>query len=230
MDSTKLSAPAAIIIAGLIVGGAVLYNGRAAGNQQANTNPPAAEASFKPDAIRPFAETDHLRGNPEAPVVILEYSDLECPFCKLFHQTMEEVVKEYDGKVAWVYRHFPLPIHAKAEKEAEATECVAKLGGETKFWDYADKIFSVTPSNNGLDLALLPKMAVELGVDQKQFEECLQSGEMAGKIKADLDNAVAAGGQGTPFSIIITKDGAKELGGAVPAAQLKTLIDQALKS
>src|SRR3989344_5485116 len=101
------------------------------------------------------------------PIAIVEYSDLECPFCKTFQKTLHQIMDEYgeSGKVAWVYRHFPLAqLHTKAAKEAEATECAAELGGNAAFWKYADRLFEVTPSNNNLELSQLPVIAAEVGL------------------------------------------------------------------
>lgn len=98
-------------------------------------------------------------GEEKNSVYVVEYSDLECPFCKRFHETMLEVMKEFDARgeeVTWIYRHFPLDqIHSKARKEAEATECAAELGGNDAFWKYTNKLMEITPSNNQLDLKLL---------------------------------------------------------------------------
>lgn len=98
-------------------------------------------------------------GEEENSVYVIEYSDLECPFCKRFHEAMLEVMKEFDTRgqeVTWIYRHFPLDqIHSQARKEAEATECAAELGGNEAFWNYTNKLFEITPSNDGLDLKLL---------------------------------------------------------------------------
>jgi protein-disulfide isomerase len=104
--------------------------------------------------MAPVTDKDHIKGDISAPVKIVEYSDLECPFCKRFHTTMQDVVKSYDGKVAWVFRQFPLAqLHPKAVKEAEAAECVASLGGNAAFWKFIDKVEEVTPGNNKLDEA-----------------------------------------------------------------------------
>lgn len=102
-------------------------------------------------AFRPVdPQRDHIRGSRDAPVTLLEYSDLECPFCKQFHTTLQRATQEYDGKVRWVYRHFPLDaLHSKARKEAEAAECAAAQG---KFWEFLDRLFAVAPSNNGLEI------------------------------------------------------------------------------
>jgi protein-disulfide isomerase len=106
------------------------------------------------DKMLPVTDKDHIKGDINAPVKIVEYSDLECPFCKRFHSTLQEVVDSYDGQVAWVFRQFPLAqLHPKAVREAEAAECVASLGGNTAFWKFIDKINEVTPGNNKLDEA-----------------------------------------------------------------------------
>ena len=135
-------------------------------------------------AVKPVDSEDHILGNLDAPVKVIEFSDFECPFCKGFHQTMKRIMEEYqnDGKVAWIYRHFPLdPIHAKARKEAQASECANDLGGNEAFWSFADRLFEVTPSNDRLDLALLPQIAEEIGLDRAKFESCLEGDARGGK-------------------------------------------------
>lgn len=98
--------------------------------------------------------TDHIRGSIGAPVKIVEYSDLECPFCKMFHETLKEVTASYGDKVAWVYRPFPLSqLHSMAPKEAEAAECASEIGGNEGFWKFVDKINEITPANNRLNQA-----------------------------------------------------------------------------
>ena len=146
---------------------------------------------------------------------------------------MKQVIGEYgkNGKVAWVYRHFPLDqLHSKARKEAEATECAAELGGNDKFWSYLDRLMEVTPANNGLDPAELPKIASYVGLDAVKFNECLTSGKYAQKIEEHVQNAVATGGQGTPWSIVIGKNGKKyPLSGAQPYESIKQLVQTALQ-
>ena len=188
-------------------------------------------------AVKPVDGEDHILGNPDAPVKLVEFSDFECPFCKRFHLTMKRLMNEYgeDGKVAWVYRHFPLDsLHSKARKEAQATECANELGGNEAFWAYSDRLFEVTPSNNRLDLAVLPRIAQEIGLDRAKFEACLEGDSRGGKyaahIEADVQDAVASGGTGTPFSLVIAPNGKTfPINGAQPYAALKSIIDLALK-
>ena len=205
-----------------------------------NQPPPDAQeggdnAPPKEVVLKEITKDDHIRGGSiDAPVKIVEYSDLECPFCKKHHETMKQVVADYGDKVAWVYRHFPLaygprPLHSKAAKEAEATECAAQLGGNDGFWKLTDKIFEVTPTNNGLDLGILPDLAAEVGLDREKFTECLDSGKYAQSVQASYDEAGKAGAEGTPYNVIIGPDGEKvPLAGAYPVESFKEVIDKML--
>lgn len=144
---------------------------------------------------------------------------------------MQRIVDEYGDKVAWVYRHFPLDsIHSKARAEAVATECAAELGGNDAFWQFTDRFFELTPSNNRTDIAtVLPQIAREIGLNEQQFTTCLASGKYDDHIQANLDNGIATGGNGTPWSIVVTANGKKyPLSGAQSYATVKQLIDLAL--
>lgn len=223
--------PLSIIAAGGLVAAAIYFGGNAsnpAGNIASNTdNPDASQID-----IVPVTERDHIIGTRNAALVIVEYSDTECPFCKIFHSTMKEVVNAYGGEVAWVYRHFPIAqLHTKAAKEAEATECASELGGNQIFWNYTDRIFEVTNSNNSLDPSELPKIAKAVGLDEAAFNTCLSSGRYTEFVKKSVEEAVKAGARGTPYSVIIAKDGQKiVINGAEPVAMIKTKIDTLLKN
>lgn len=161
------------------------------------------------DNVRPPDRSDHILGNPNAPVKIIEFSDLECLFCKVFHSTMLDVMESYgkSGKVAWVYRHLPIDtLHSKARTEAVAAECAGELGGGDVFWEYIKKIFEVTPSDNGLNLGLLPEIAHEFGIDTAEFKECLESGKYDAHIEEDLNDAINSGASGAPYSIAFIKN------------------------
>lgn len=242
-DSTNpYAVPAAVLIAGILIAGAIFYSGNnnsSAGTQAANTGGTPTSAprpsSGSVNNIKPITAKDHIRGSIDAPVKIIEFSDFECPFCKKFHPTMKRVIDEYgkSGEVAWVYRQFPLDsLHPiKARNEAAASECVAELGGNKAFWKFADEIFRITPSNNQLDQALLPEIAKVAGVDVGKFKKCLASGKYDAHVEANLQDAIASGGTGTPYSVLIAPNGQKyPISGAQPYSAVKAIIDIALKS
>ena len=232
--SASLTIPIAIVIAGVLIAGSVYWSSRGDGTGAAPQPRVAQENTEGLEKLAPITSADHIRGNPDAPVKIVEYSDTECPFCKRFHNTMKQVMDEYgkSGKVAWVYRHFPLDqLHpVKARNEATALECANEQGGNDKFWAYADRLFEVTPSNNGLDPAELPKIAQYVGLDVQKFNACLASGKYAKHVEDEVQNAQATGGNGTPWSIVVGKNGKKyPLSGAQPYSAVKQLIDLALQ-
>ncbi len=180
--------------------------------------------------VPPITDQDHIRGDKNASITLVEYSDFECPFCKKFTPTLEQVLKEYEGKVRLAYRHFPLSFHANAPKEAEASDCAAELGGNDAFWEYHDAIFERTSAGGtGFALDALVPLAKELGLNEAKFKECLDSGKYAAHVQEDMAGGSAAGVTGTPGSFIIDAKGDAQLvSGALPFAQIKTLLDAAL--
>lgn len=212
-NQSPLAIPLAIVAAGLLVAIAIFFSG----SKQPAAAPSGQEEEVsqeKLDKMRPVdVKADHIQGNPNAPVKIVVYTDLECPFCKRFHidalaQVKENFVKS--GKAAIVYRHFPLAqLHSRAPKEAEAAECVYEQGGNEKFFAFVDEVFATSPMNNGLDPAKLPEIAKKVGVDEKVFSACLSSGKFASKVTTDLNNAFETGGNGTPWSIVVNAKGDK---------------------
>lgn len=198
---------------------------------QADTPPPAASSAPPPnlqDIPAVDAATDHIRGNPSASVSVITYSDFECPFSKRHHPTLQQILDAYGNDVNVVYRHFPLSFHQNAEKEAEASECVAELGGNDAFWKFADGIYEKTTSNGtGFALDQLPVLAKQVGVDENAFKTCLDSGKYQAKIAAEMQAGSKAGIDGTPGTVIVrnaTKE-AKLVVGAQPLDAFKTAID-----
>lgn len=187
----------AIIIAGLIVAGAILLKGNS------NTVVLPQENINKNITI---LKDDHIFGNKDAKIVIVEYSDTECPFCKVFHNTMHKVVENSDDKVAWIYRHYPIAsLHQKAFNESLATECAWEQGGNETFWKYIDEVFKRTESNDRLDSAELPKIASDLGLDLNVFNSCLNTEKYGDKIRSDMASGEKALVNGTPSSFILVK-------------------------
>jgi len=182
---------------------------------------------------RVSATRDHIYGNPEAVISLIEYSDFECPFCKTFHPTAKQLVDAYVGKVNWVYRHYPLEFHNPgSQKEAEASECANELGGNEAFWKYADTIYQRTTSNGkGFPIDKLVPLAEELGLDKAQFQACLDSGKYTTRVQEDFTEGTNSGISGTPGNILLNNQtGAVKLKvGALPFEALKAEIDQMLK-
>lgn len=248
-SSSVFSVPLAILIGSLIISFSILLVGNAIplkpdfGNksevlgskssEQNQIGGQALQPTPQSAKVTPLTSRDHLRGDKNARILLIEYSDLECPFCKRFHTEVQKAVDSFPKEAAWVYRHFPLDqLHSKADKEAEATECAAQLGGEESFWKMVDKIFEATPSNNGLNLDDLPKLASEIGLNETNFKSCLDSGRYAKRVEEDYQSGVSSGVQGTPANFLLdTKTGKQiALPGAVPLETLKQSISSLLES
>ncbi|HVV15332.1 MAG TPA: thioredoxin domain-containing protein [Candidatus Paceibacterota bacterium] len=217
--------PVTIIVAGLLIAGAVFLVGKVNVPTNGNASTTVTAREYDPSI-------DHILGNPGAAVKVVEYMDLECPHCKTFEGTMNQVMSYYgaSGNVAWVQRPFPLgSIHSKAPKEAEGAECAADLGGNTAYWQFVEKVFEVTPSNNGLDLAQLPIIAQGIGLDVNAFNTCLNSGKYTKKITDSYNEALALGAQGTPFTLIMVGGEAVTLAGNQPYDSMRAAIDAVLQ-
>jgi len=203
MDNSKYLIPGAIVIAGVVIAGAVFMSN---GSKTATL---AAKSSHPDITLQPVTSADHIQGSSDANIVAVEFSDLECPFCKQYQDTMHKLLDKY-GKTkdfAWVYRQYPIPeLHPKAPNEAAASECAAEQGGNDAFWKFIDQVYSVTPSNNKLDPAQLPAIAKQIGLDADKFSSCLSSGKFESKVADQVKQAKAAGGSGTPYSILVLKN------------------------
>jgi protein-disulfide isomerase len=221
--------PLTIVVAGLLIAGAVFLVGK----NGTPTTP--ANGSQQATNFRPVDSTDHTLGSPNAAVQVIEYADLECPYCQQFETTMHQVMDYYgqSGQVSWTYRPFPLAqIHSKAPEEAQAAECAAEQGGNTAFFNYIDQIYKNSPLENGLDLTQLPVFAQNIGLNVTAFNTCLSSGKYAQKVQDSYNEAIKEGGTGTPF-ILITKAGSTDalvLEGAQPYDSMRAAIDQLLGS
>jgi len=233
--SNKIIVPGAILIAGLIIAGAIYYD-RKSPTKNPSENQPAqtAGSTASPlDNLKPVTDKDHVLGDPNAPVTLVLFSDLECFFCKRFHVTIKQIMDEYGktGKLKWVFRNLPLEqLHSKAKNEAVASECAADLGGNDAFWKYVDRVFEITPSNNGLDLLELPKIAEYVGLNKAKFNACLTSGKFDQLIAENTEDGMKSGALGTPYAVILGPNGKKTaIPGALPYSDVKAAIDEMLK-
>jgi protein-disulfide isomerase len=231
----KMSLPISIIIAGLLIAGGIYLNGKITKEAPTVAQKQQIASENLADVIRPIDANDHILGSSKARILVVEYSDTECPYCKNFQTTMLSLMKNYgdNGQVAWVYRHYPIAeLHSQSSKEAEATECAANLGGNSKFWEYIDQIYEVTPSNNNLDPKQLTTIAVGVGLSSVDFNSCLESGQFAPRVNSDIKNAEELGASGTPYSVVIDTKNNKyyPIEGAYPYDQVKSIIDLILQS
>lgn len=224
--SNKYLVPGAVVVAGLLIAGAVFFNG-GDGSPANGTNDTDSQDDI---AINSITADDHILGNPDAEIKIVEFSDIDCPFCANFHQTMNRIIDDYGqtGEVAWIYRHFPLAqLHPDAMIKAEASECVASLGGNDSFWGYLDILFEREDENRG-DLA---DIAAEVGVNKSDFEECMDNNQFRDEVTQDLNDAQKAGGNGTPYSVIVIESTGETIAleGAQPYSAVKQVIEAILE-
>ncbi len=134
-----------------------------------------------------------LRGSPKATVVIVEFSDFQCPFCRQVQPTLKNLLAKYEGRVSLAYRDFPLrEIHPQAQSAAEAARCAGEQG---QFWPYHDLLFAHPEKLNREGLV---EHARSLKLDEKQFDSCLSSGKFKAQIEEDLQQGLRAGVNGTP--------------------------------
>jgi protein-disulfide isomerase len=208
--------------------------GTGAPTAAAPADPAAGDSGVTKEQLAAMPEVtkdDHIKGSSNATITLVEYSDFECPFCSRFHPVTQQILQEYGDKVALVYRHYPLPFHPNAQKAAEASECIAKQGGNDAFWKYADAVFAKQEALGGkLTPEAITESAQASGVNMTTFKSCLDSGEMAANVQADQDGGSGAGIGGTPGTVVVTKDGAQELiPGAYPFDQVKPILDKYLQ-
>lgn len=215
--------PIVIVLAGVIIAGAVYLS-------VAKKGPTIHGASGNPALVRPVSVSDHILGNPAAKVMIVEYADFDCTFCKGFDETLHQIIANEGatGKVAWVYREFPLiEIHPNAMSDARAAECVAETAGNDAFWKFADSLFAHQP----VDPMRYGALAQAAGVSGNAFAACYASAATTvdGRIMADRQNALAIGARGTPYSLILVAGQTPiVMDGAYSYAAVKQLVDKAL--
>jgi len=200
-------------------------------------SPQPAQTPRQPSAPQIFQvslDDDPFKGNPDAPVTIVEFSDFQCPFCKrFFDQTLANLENEYidTGKVRFIYRDFPLDsIHPNARPVHIAAECADEQG---KFWEYHDVLFEKQSEWKSLpsgDLkTTLTQYATDLSLQSSSFEACLDSPEIADEVNADYLEAVSYGATGTPtFFIGNEKNGFIKLVGAQPYVAFQGVINNQL--
>jgi protein-disulfide isomerase len=163
-------------------------------------------------------DASRMKGSPDSPIHIVEFSDFQCPYCRAEETTVKEVLAKYAGRVLFSYRDFPLSnIHPEAQLAAEASRCAAEQG---KYWEYHDRLFAsrdLKPEN-------LKEQAKALGLDSKGFNVCLDGRKGKADVDRDLQEGRMGGFDGTPFFFI----NGIELFGAQPASEFEKIIEEEL--
>jgi protein-disulfide isomerase len=207
-----LGLPGAIVIAGLIIGGAIFMNKTSGFSANTEVNPL--------DLVAEVSSDDVVRGDAKADITIIEYADFSCHFCAQYHPTLQQIVSESDGNVRWAYRHLPI-----FNKEAAiASSCVAKLGGNEAFWSYADMLYLNTDK---FSADFYESGAEDLGIEVGAYNACLGDESLKSKIDREFTQArLLLGFNATPYTVIIDKQGRKfSFAGALPYADLVTAIE-----
>jgi len=220
-----------ILISGIIIAGAIFISRTNFIGEFFNDR---KETEFTEEApkIQPITKDDHILGNPDADVIIIEYSDFECRFCKEFHTTMRRIMDDYgaDGRVAWVYRQLPLDeIHINARRISLTSECIAKNGGNAKFWEFTNNVFDNAPAS--ILKINTDQIVANLGFNIEEIDLCTQKPETILAVENDLKDAEyfkeIDPEFGTPYNIIITKTGlSSNISGSISYQALKDIIEQ----
>jgi|GEM_PF-523356 len=171
-------------------------------------------------------DDDAMKGDVNAPVTIIEFTDFQCPFCARFHNDIfSQIDSEYikTGKVRFVVRDFPLMFHEDAHSAAMAAECVREQGGDEFYFDYIDKLYNNQSSLSNLNLKLLAR---DLGINEGQFNECLDSEKYAEEVNKDVESAKEYSVVGVPAFFI----NGHKISGSQPFSSFKTIIDEELNN
>jgi protein-disulfide isomerase len=187
-----------------------LRNLRAAADVTINLRAPKVEVTY---------DSGRVRGDPNAPITIVEFSDFQCPFCQRAHPVVKELLSRYPTQVKLAYRDFPLrQIHPQADAAAEAARCAGEQG---KFWQFHDRLFE---SNRALDLAAFADHAAAIGMDQGRFVDCLAADKFQSQIEQDLQDGTRVGVNGTPGFFI----NGVMVTGAQPLAVFERVVQEEL--
>jgi protein-disulfide isomerase len=222
----------AIVFSGILIGGAILYT-RGDSDEPTEIVPGPLTSTQALNAVRNVEADDHVWGSPNAPIVLVTYSDFSCPFCKDYHATMHKIVDLYgrDGKLAWVFRHIPIvKLHEEAPMYALASECVAKEAGNQAFWTFSDSLFEAIDIETKPDTEKLLALAEAAGVSRTVFSSCMRANELMVDVEKDFDEAITAGAKASPFTVLLTPDGRTSFEGAREFKPLSIAIQAAFQT
>ncbi len=224
-----LTTPIAIIIASIIISGGLMGYG-------VITQSDSSNSKSNIFAGRPVDDTDYIEGNEDSKVIVVEYSDPECPYCVQVSPTIKKVREEYSDKIAFVYRHFPLTqIHPHALDESQAISCAGAVGGSKKYYEYIDAFYDYKMSKQTTQLTKTGKedFARSIGIDMQTFTKCMTTKQTEQVVIDSINDGVTAGVQGTPSTFVLLKtrkgyEVVSMVDGARPYEFFKAVIDEAL--
>lgn len=209
-----------VLVAILVTIGLAVNASRQARKQALQDAVEGIPSELPTEVLTTLRADDHIIGSPDAPVVIVEFSDLECPFCMKAHPILKSTIKKFDGKVAWVYRHYPLPNHKGAAPKALVTECVAQVAGNEGFWKAIDGYMS------GLETKDILK---KLDLTTEDLADCVVDPKTEQRVQEDITLATKAKTTGTPNFVIMGPNGVQiQLPGQPKAETLEVIITQLL--
>ncbi len=216
----ELFLPIVIIVAGCIIAFS-LYAVRIRNSVE--------HGSGQPEAVLPVTPADHIIGNPSAPIVLVEYSDIDSAYGKKLQLTMEQLMTDYatGDKVAWVYRHFPVTtIHPSSSMHALAAECAASVSNPQMFFRFIDALNAAAPGATVFNPQNYGTIVSQLGLPKDKFDACVSSRTFENKVHTDYSNALAAGATASPYIILIVQgQKPRAIEGAPPYKTLKQIID-----
>ncbi|MFT7557474.1 MAG: protein-disulfide isomerase [Planctomycetota bacterium] len=222
-QSGQFTIPMAVLVSGVLIALAIVFGPSISSPQAGQLANIADTQAAPPQNGEPsellaadVTKDDHIRGNQNADIFLIEYSDLDCPFCSRIHPTLEQIVTEYSN-VGWVYRHNPLDsIHPEARGKAKISECIAQIAGEEAFWQYLEINYT------GGDEADY----TQYGTTQEAVDACVSEQETAldNLIDSQIARAQATGGQGTPHTIIANDDFGLSISGAQPLEVFQQIL------
>lgn len=236
--SQSLALPIAIVAGFSIIATAIFFSGsgtmRAEPTHQAATNtlPDFEELATRlHEPIAIISSADNIRGNPNAPVMFVTYTNYECPSCRNFHLSMNRILQEYgqQGDIAWTFRHLPLERdYPNANRVANAAECVAELGGNQAFWIFSDELFRDRSSLGPTRLSQLPQYATTAGVLETDFNRCMNEERHLEEINSQADDATASGAFSIPYTVVMAGEEIGVINGSVPHADLRQIVESAI--
>ncbi len=226
MPQNRLLLPLSILAAGLIIALSVYFYLRV-------PEPDLISITDLASSVRPLDDSDHILGNPAAPIMFIEYSDIDSPFAKIFEKSLRSIIAEYGdtGDVAWTYRHLPvIDQHPAAVSHAEAAECMNAQGGAPAFFRFIEEIHAVSPGTTEFSPVGYPGIVQKLQGNLEAFQACMDEDTYLERIADDADNALASGAVGAPYTVLIVKgQEPMPIEGAVSMDQLKALVEASLE-